>query len=249
VCSSTPTLRSSSVIYAKLVTTPSAVYVVGTSISPASHTLHITSLSVSTGELLASIDIPWSIAEGQSDLLTLSSDITKLDSRVVWLEAGTIYSLALVPNLAEKPTPLKGPAYSKMIDVGLQNKGHFVALKADDTGRVLKLDAETACLKVVWEFADSVSAYTLSHLQPSHAKSSGKIKSLCGVVLCRWTRQGRLALYWTRVLVFRTGRKSGRDYQSTQAHSTFHSLENCSACVCSSPRRTTRPCLWLHLRL
>jgi ER membrane protein complex subunit 1 len=147
-----------------LVTTPSAVFVVGISKSLSSHTLHVTTLSVSTGELLASVDVLTSIAEGPSGVLTLSSDTTTLDPRVVWLEAGTICSLALVPNLTEKPTSVKGSAYSKIIDIGLPGKGHFVALKTDDSGRVLKLDAEKAGLKVIWEFADSVSTYSVSRL-------------------------------------------------------------------------------------
>jgi hypothetical protein len=61
---------------------------------------------------------------------------------------------------------VKGSAYGKIIDIGLQSKGHFVALKTDDTGRVLKLDAGKEGLKVIWEFADSVSKCAVS--RPLH---------------------------------------------------------------------------------
>lgn len=150
------TLLSDSVIYTKLVITPSSIYVVGLAKSFASYTLHVTTLSSSNGEVIASIDIPSSIAEGSSDMLTLSSDMTTLHPRVVWLEAGAIRSVQLVPTLSAKPSVVQGSVYSKIIDIGPQSKGHFVALKTDDASRVLKLDAETG-LKVIYEFPDSVS--------------------------------------------------------------------------------------------
>ncbi len=96
-------------------------------------------------------------------MLTLSSDTATLDPRVVWLEAGAIHSVSLVPNLTEKPTFVKG-SYSKIIDIGLQDKGHFIALDIDDTGRLLSLDASIVGLKVIWVFEDSVSVYLEPHL-------------------------------------------------------------------------------------
>jgi ER membrane protein complex subunit 1 len=146
-----------------LVTTPSTVYAIGLSKSFASYTLHVTSLSSSTGELVASVDFPSSIAGGSLGMLTLSSDTATFEPRVVWLEAGTIRSVSLVPYLTEKPTSLKG-SYSKIFEIGLQEKGHFIALNTDDTGQVLGLDATNARLKVIWEFEDSVSVYLESHL-------------------------------------------------------------------------------------
>ncbi|KAH9981995.1 hypothetical protein BJV74DRAFT_852482 [Russula compacta] len=150
--------KTASVVYAKLVTTPSAVYVVGLEKSFASFTLHVTSLSSSTGELVASVTFPSSITEGPSGILALSSDSTTLNPRVVWLETGVIRSVSLVPHLTEKPTSVEGSVYTKIVDIGLQSKGHFVALKTDSTGRVLMLDADKAGLKVIWEFADSAKS-------------------------------------------------------------------------------------------
>jgi len=169
-------LLSDSVIYTKLIITPSALYVVGLAKSFASYTLHVTSLSPSNGEVIASVDIPSSIAEGSSDMLTMSSDMTTLQPRVVWLEAGAIRSVQLVPKLSAKPSFVQGSVYSKIIDIGLQSKGLFVALKTDDASRVLKLDAEEG-LKVIYEFPDSVST---SHLRNfvnhvAEVMTSGKI--------------------------------------------------------------------------
>ncbi len=149
---------SDSVVYTKLVVTPSTVYVVGLARSFASYTLHVTSLSSSNGEVVASVNVPSSIAGESSDMLILSSDATTLKPRVVWLEAGGIRSIQLVPNLSAKPTSMQGPLYNKIIDIGLQSKGHFVALKTVDTCQVLMLDAEKG-LKVIYEFTESVSTY------------------------------------------------------------------------------------------
>ena len=153
------TLLSDSIVYTSLVVTPSTVYVIGLAKSFASYTLHVASLSSSNGEVVASVNIPSSISEGLSDMVVLSSDTTILEPRVAWLEAGALRSVQLVPSLTVKPTFLQGSVYRKIIDIGLQSKGHFVALKEDDAGRVLKLDAEKG-LKVIYEFPDSVSTYS-----------------------------------------------------------------------------------------
>ncbi|KAI9451269.1 DUF1620-domain-containing protein [Lactarius psammicola] len=145
--------KSASIVYAKLVTTPSTVYVIGFTKSSAFKTLHVSSLSTSTGQQVASTNTPLSVAVGSSDVLTLSFDAATLIPRVVWLEAGTIRSVALVPDLTEKPTSVMGSAYTKIFDIGLQNKGYFVALTTNDTGRILKLDVDK--LKAIWEFTDS----------------------------------------------------------------------------------------------
>jgi hypothetical protein len=147
-----------------LVTTPSTVYVIGLSKSFATYALHVTSLSSSTGELVASVSFSSSIAEGSSGLLIVSSDSTTLDPRVVWLEAGAIRSVSLAPYLTEKPTFVKGSTYSKIVDIGLQSKGHFIVLNTDDTAQLLTLDANNAGLKVIWVFADSVSVCPEPHL-------------------------------------------------------------------------------------
>jgi hypothetical protein len=152
-------LRRTSTIYARLVTTPSTVYVVGLAKSFGSYTLHVTSLSSSTGDVVASVNFPSSIVEGSSAMLVLSSGKTTINPRIVWLEAGAIRSVSLVPRLTDKPTSAEGSEYGKIINVGLESKGYFVALKTDDTSRVLRLDTEKGILEVIWEFVDSVSVH------------------------------------------------------------------------------------------
>lgn len=147
----------SQVIHSKIVATPTTTYVIGLSKSFASYTLHVTSLSTSSGEELASANIPSSITDGPSSLLSLSP--TASAPQIVWLESGSIKSVALTEKLDSKPTAVKGASYEQVLDVGLSEQGYFVALKAGDgTARIVKsANGEKEGLKVIWEFSDSVS--------------------------------------------------------------------------------------------
>lgn len=118
----------------------------------------MTSLSISSGEELASANYPSSITDGPSSLLSLSPATTTSAPQIVWLESGSIKSVALTEKLDSKPTAVKGASYEQVLDVGLADQGYFVALKAGDgTARVVKsAEGEKEGLKVVWEFADSV---------------------------------------------------------------------------------------------
>ncbi|KAI0052505.1 DUF1620-domain-containing protein [Auriscalpium vulgare] len=151
--------QTSLVIYAKLISTETAVYVLGLTKSFASYTIHVTAVSPTTGEVLSNADIPSTILKGPSELITLTSQTDKnLYPHVVWVEAGSIRSVALVPKLNNKPTSIKGSTYDKIIDIGMHAEGYFVALQPDGSSRVIRLDAETSGLKIVWDFADSAKA-------------------------------------------------------------------------------------------
>ena len=141
-------------IYSHLIATAATVYVVGLTKSFTSYTLHVSAISSTTGELVSSVDFPSSISDGPTAIVPLSSH-SELP-QVAWLEAGSIRSIGLTPKLTGKPSTLKGATYDKVIDVGLGSLGHFVALKGDGTGCVLKLDEATSGLKSIWEFSDSV---------------------------------------------------------------------------------------------
>ncbi|THH17682.1 hypothetical protein EW146_g3182 [Bondarzewia mesenterica] len=143
--------QTSLVLYSKVIATHSTIYLIGVAKSFASYTLTVTTISPLTGEVLATADIPSSISDGPFGLISLQDVLP----RVVWLEAGSIRSVQLTPELKEKPASVKGAAYDRIIDVGLGGRGHFVALKSDGSGRVLKLDTERGGLKVIWEFSDS----------------------------------------------------------------------------------------------
>ncbi|KAI0318194.1 DUF1620-domain-containing protein [Amylostereum chailletii] len=144
--------QTSLVVYSKIIATPAAIYLVGLASSFSSYTLHITSLSPSTGQLLASVNVPSSISDGPSTLLALASPDT---TRVAWLEGGLIHSVALSSDLHQKPTVHKSASFVSVVDVGLGTHGHFVALKQDGSGVVLALDAGKADVATLWEFSDS----------------------------------------------------------------------------------------------
>ena len=143
------------VIYSKIVATPSTVYLLGLAKSFSSYTLHVTSLSPVTGELVASSAIPSSVTTGFSDVVVLRDlRVPELDAHLVWLEDKILKSFQLTPGLKDKPAVNKGVSYKSVHDVGVSEYGQLVAVKDDGSGRVIRLSSEG--LKVIWEYTDSV---------------------------------------------------------------------------------------------
>ncbi|CDO75706.1 hypothetical protein BN946_scf184493.g4 [Trametes cinnabarina] len=144
-------------LYSKILATRSAVYLLGLAKSFASYTLHVTSISPITGELVASGNVPSSVLSGFSDVVVLR-DVKEpeLDPRLVWLEDKAIKSFPLSPSLKAKPAVLKGATYKSVQDVGVSDYGQFVAVQEDGSGRVIRLSSEG--LKVIWEYADSATS-------------------------------------------------------------------------------------------
>ena len=150
-------------MYSIVLPTPSAVYVIGLAKSFASYTLHITALSPSDGSVISSADVPSNIGDGPESVLYVRRIIEgKEVARIAWLEGGRIHSVGLTPELKDKPEIVKGAAYEQLIDAGLGEHGIFVAIKDDGAGRVIKLSEDGSGLKVIWEYADSVSGLLMS---------------------------------------------------------------------------------------
>ncbi|KAH9886661.1 DUF1620-domain-containing protein [Cubamyces lactineus] len=149
--------QTSLVIYSKIVATPSTVYLLGLAKSFSSYTLHVTSISPATGELVASSAIPSSVTTGFSDVVVLRDlRAPELDPHLVWLEEKVLKSFQLTPGLKAKPAVNKGVAYKSVHDVGVSEYGQLVAVKEDGSGRVIRLSSEG--LKVIWEYSDSDSS-------------------------------------------------------------------------------------------
>ncbi|KAI9058646.1 DUF1620-domain-containing protein [Trametes sanguinea] len=149
--------QTSLVVYSKILSTPSAVYLLGLTKSFASYTLHVTSILPATGEVVANGNVPSSISSGFADVVVLR-DLREpeLEPRLVWLEDKSIRSYPLSPNLKAKPTVIKGAVYKSVQDVGISDYGQLVAVQEDGSGRVIRLSSEG--LKVIWEYADSVDS-------------------------------------------------------------------------------------------
>lgn len=154
---------SSTVVYSRIARTPTTVYMVGLTMTSSSYSLQITAVSASSGEVLASKRVPSAIYNGLTDFLVLS-DTADDDSNpcAVWLEEGQLKFVLLTPELDEKPKVMKGATIKGILNIGLNDRGHFVALRKDGTGLATRLDKDSGGLSLIWEFAESVS---FNHLQ------------------------------------------------------------------------------------
>ncbi|KAI5117724.1 hypothetical protein M0805_006209 [Coniferiporia weirii] len=151
--------KASSVVYSRIACTPSTVFVVGLSKSFASYSLHITAISAESGEVVANAHVPSAIHNGLTDFLLLS-DKADDDSTpcVVWFEQGQMKFNMLTPTLDEKPKLMKGATFKGILNIGLNERGNFVALRSDGTGLAMKLDKGSNGLALVWEFAESATS-------------------------------------------------------------------------------------------
>ncbi|KAF9450978.1 DUF1620-domain-containing protein [Macrolepiota fuliginosa MF-IS2] len=143
---------SSLIIHSRLVLTPSALYLVGIAQSAETYTLHVTSLVPGTGELITSANIPSIVKDPLADFLVISDGISE-NNQLVWLEQGSLKHVALVPQLNAKPASVKNAAFEQLIDIGLNDHGHILAVKQDGVARVVKLMDNG--IKSVFEFKDS----------------------------------------------------------------------------------------------
>ena len=149
---------SSLVVYSRIARTPSVVYMVGLTMTGTSYSLQITVVSASSGEVITSKRIPSAIHNGLTDFLVLSDTADDdVNPCVVWLEEGHLKFVLLTSELDEKPKVMKGEAIKSILNIGLNERGHFVALRKDGTGLAMRLDKDSRGLSLIWEFAESVS--------------------------------------------------------------------------------------------
>lgn len=148
---------SSLVIYSKLVIASDTVYAIGLAKSVSSYTIHVTSLSAETGQVISSVNVPSSIANFVADVVTLSRTASA-SPRIAWLEQHTIRSVLLTPKLNEKPSSASKAEYAQLLDVGISGHGQLVAIRQDGSARVMKLVDKSPGIQAVWEFRDSVSS-------------------------------------------------------------------------------------------
>lgn len=64
----------------------------------------------------------------------------------------------LSQEMKGQPKALKGALFKSLLNVGLNERGMFVALQTDGSGMALKLDRDSQGLGLVWEFEESVSS-------------------------------------------------------------------------------------------
>jgi len=127
----------------------------------ASYTLHVTTLSAATGEVIASVNIPANNKDEQPKFVAFSTPPgPNTTVCVAWLEDGALKAAALTPDLKGRVIALPGIKYDRIHDFGLSTNGQFLAIKDGGAAQVMHLDPQTASLQVIWEFSDAVSFIT-----------------------------------------------------------------------------------------
>jgi ER membrane protein complex subunit 1 len=160
---SSPTTRSienircsTQFIISDIIATTTTIYLIGLEKTSKSYTLHLTSLSASTGDEIASTPVSSSISHGLKDVIALRhSNQYNANPIVAWLQQGTLHTHNLTPNLKGKPTSLKGSSYKTFKDIGLTDYGQFIAIKLDESSQAYKLTEDNSGLASFWDFADS----------------------------------------------------------------------------------------------
>ena len=171
-------VSSSLVMYTHIYpdTHSSTLYVVGFAKSVRSYTLHVTTLDLATGEVIASANIPASISNVLTDFLLLGpsrvesspSSSTPSDAFgpcLVWLSPSSttpdaplsLFSAPLPPSLKGKVLTIPNTSYKRLQDVDLTGNGLFMAFRGDGSAEVLGYETSGSPVKVIWDFGDVVS--------------------------------------------------------------------------------------------
>ncbi|KAN0080356.1 Protein of unknown function (DUF1620) domain containing protein [Tylopilus felleus] len=155
----------------------SILYVAGFAKSVKSYTLHVTTLDLTTGQVIASVNIPASIANVHTDYLLLgparaaSSSTTTTSSganvdvfgpSLVWLSPSStasnaplsIFSAPLSPALKGKVLTIPNTSYKRIQDVDLSGNGFFMAVQDNGTAEILAYETGGSPVRVVWDFGD-----------------------------------------------------------------------------------------------
>jgi hypothetical protein len=235
-------LIRSLVIYEQLLVSDSTIYAIGLAKSFASYTLHVTALSSATGDLLTTIDIPSNIVNGLGDHFPLSHTGVQNPS-LVWLEDDTIKYLVLTPKLENKSTSVSSSGYDKILNVGLGDKGIFVARRVDGSSHVLRL--ESGKVEQTWEFADSVSLLHPSGTKCPHKLQASSNRFTDSLYAGGVDKEGNPyvgRLYWSY------SHQVIRIYCEYTKHANL--IRGCQPTyLCSAPPRWQRNSDWLHVSL
>ena len=145
---------SALVVHSKLILNSDTLYVIGMAKSFASYTLHVSTLSPSTGQVIISANILSNIVDPLAHFAVLTRPNTT-QPQALWIEQETLRFVGLTPTLKEKGKQLKGTGYTRIRDIGLNDQGHAVVSRKEGSSFVLKFD-EVNSAKSAWEFVDSV---------------------------------------------------------------------------------------------
>lgn len=114
-------------------------------------------LYIATGLPLSSISLK-ATAEG-SALAVVPSKDGVWGPTLVWLSAGTLKATLHGVTFSAVSSFSDGAKFSQILDVGLREKGIFVARRED--GSAVVFGAETGTIKSLWNFHEAVSVVPL----------------------------------------------------------------------------------------
>ncbi|KAI5999030.1 hypothetical protein EDC04DRAFT_2584429 [Pisolithus marmoratus] len=153
--------NGSLVVYSHIGITPDAVYAIGLVKSQAAYTLHVTTLSIASGSVIASVDIPANLATDTPGFVLLEAPASPLSARgpcLAWLESSSIRAAVLTPELKGQVQILPGVNYTHIQDIGLGGAGQFIAFTQDGSAHVMRYDGDS--LRLMWEFTDQAPSQT-----------------------------------------------------------------------------------------
>ncbi|KAG0701659.1 hypothetical protein DFH29DRAFT_925728 [Suillus ampliporus] len=198
--------QGSLVLYSHMICDPSTVYLVGFAKSVASYTLHVTTLSATTGEVIASVNIPANIKDGQSKFVAVSSPTGPATTPCVnWLEDGTLKAAVLTPDLKGQVMVLPGVKYDNIRDFGLSTNGQFLAITDGGAAHVMHFDVQTSSLRPIWEFGDAAPSQAQSD---SHFVGSLSQDGQPRVARVYWSNAHNKAIHQTLAIQLSEGKAS-----------------------------------------
>ncbi|KAG1750542.1 uncharacterized protein EDB91DRAFT_1108061 [Suillus paluster] len=202
--------QGSLVLYSHIIADPSTVYLVGLAKSIASYTLHVTTLSSTTGEVIASVNIPANIKDGQSQFVAVSSQTGLTTAACInWLEDGALRAAVLTPDLKGQVMALPGVKYHSIRHFGLSTNGQFLAITDGGATHVIHFDAQTSSLRPIWEFGDAA---------PSPAQSDSHFVGSLGrdgqprIARVYWSNTHNKAIHQTLAIQLSEGKGSASGF-------------------------------------
>ncbi|KAG8938604.1 hypothetical protein FRC00_014644, partial [Tulasnella sp. 408] len=140
-----------------MIATPDTVYLVHFVRSTSSYKIHVTAIDSDSGEQIFTHALPADILDPTSDAIFVGNPRLG-GATLVWAQLDGAKFLRL-STLKEKRSPQTLAKYQKVVDVRLGAHNLFIALKADGSSSVMRVDPEgPQWIKVDWEFSDSASA-------------------------------------------------------------------------------------------
>ncbi|KAG8999117.1 hypothetical protein FRB90_012166 [Tulasnella sp. 427] len=141
----------------KVIATPTKIYFIHFLESSGSYKIHITTINQENGEQLSTQALSASVSDPISDAILVGNPKSN-QATLVWAGQDEAKFIRL-STLQEGTAPQSLAGYKKVADTRLGPNGLFVALKADGSSAIMRLDPEDSqWIKTHWAFKDSASS-------------------------------------------------------------------------------------------